>query len=126
MGSVILKVFVGAIVYLLVGVLYFYVHDIGVVYYKSHVGFTDRGVAIGGTAELIFYFFILTNFIVFFVPKVLLKLLVMAVMLSIVLFYFLPDNPVRAFAYGGLTTSMSVLALVLRLTIDRWLSRSFV
>lgn len=121
-----MKVFVGAIVYLLVGVLYFYVHDIGVVYYKSHVGFTDRGVAIGGTAELIFYFFILTNFIVFFVPKVLLKLLVMAVMLSIVLFYFLPDNPVRAFAYGGLTTSMSVLALVLRLTIDRWLSRSFV
>ncbi|MCO8309920.1 hypothetical protein [Pseudomonas mandelii] len=126
MGSVILKVFVGFVIYLLVGVLYFYVHDIGVVYYKSHVGFTDRGAAIGGTAELTFYFFILANFIVFFVPKVLLKLLVIAVMLSVVLFYFLPDNPVRAFAYGGLTTSMSLLALVLRLIIERWRSKSFV
>ncbi|WP_238541195.1 hypothetical protein [Pseudomonas sp. GM18] len=121
-----MKVLVGAVIYLLVGVLYFYVHDIGVVYYKSHVGFTDRGVAIGGTAELTFYFFILINFIVFFIPKVLLKLLVIAGMLGVVLFYFLPDNPVRAFAYGGLTTSMSVLALVLRLKIERWRSRSFV
>jgi hypothetical protein len=124
MGSVILKVIVGAVIYLLVGVLYFYVHDIGVVYYKSHVGFTDRGAAIGGTAELTFYFFIFANLIVFFMPKVMLKLLVIAVMLSVVLFYFLPDNPVRAFAYGGLTTSMSVLAFVLRLTINRWLSRN--
>lgn len=119
MGSVILKGFVGAVIYLLVGVLYFYVHDIGVVYYKSHMGLTDRGAAIGGAAELTFYFFTLANFIVFFVPKVLLKLLVIAVMLSVVLFYFLPDNPVRAFAYGGLTTSMSLLALVFRLIIEK-------
>lgn len=47
-------------------------------------------------------------------------------MLSVVLFYFLPDNPVRAFAYGGLTTSMSFLAFVLRLNFERWHSRSFI
>lgn len=39
----IVKVIIGAAIYLLVGFLYFYVHDVGVVYYKLHVGFTDRG-----------------------------------------------------------------------------------
>ncbi|WP_242489533.1 hypothetical protein [Pseudomonas sp. TH06] len=122
----IVKVIIGAAIYLLVGFLYFYVHDVGVVYYKLHVGFTDRGAAIGGVAELVFYFFIFVNFIIFFIPRVLFKLLGIAVMLSVVLFYFLPDNPVRAFAYGGLTTSMSFLAFVLRLNFERWHSRSFI
>ncbi|AMS15258.1 hypothetical protein PUP66_00375 [Pseudomonas chlororaphis] len=120
-----LKIFAGAVVYFLVGVLYFFVHDFGVAYYKENMGgFTDRGAAIGGTAELTFYFFIFVNFVVFFVPKIYLKILLLVLMLGVVLFYFLPDNPVRAIAYGGLTASMSGLALVARLVVERWGGRN--
>ncbi|WLG84804.1 hypothetical protein PSH97_27655 [Pseudomonas cucumis] len=124
METMIVKVLSGVVVYLLVGVLYFFVHDFGVDFYKEHMGgFTDRGAAIGGTAELTFYFFIFMNFIVFFMPRLSLKILFIVLMLGVVLFYFLPDNPVRAIAYAGLTVCMSILALVARLIVDRWFAR---
>lgn len=51
-----LKIFVGWVVYLLVGVFYFAVHDYGVDFYKTHMGgFTARGVGVGITAELTFF-----------------------------------------------------------------------
>ena len=120
----ILKIVVGLIIYLLVGVLYFFVHDYGVDFYKTHMGgFTARGVGIGVTAELTFYFFIFINLIVFLVPKLAIKLVLLGAMVGIVLLYFLPENPVRAMAYSGLTSSMSLLALVSRLMADRLISR---
>ena len=55
-----LRCLAGLTIYLLVDVLYFFVHDYGVACYKLHMGgFTARGAAIGITAELTFYFFIL-------------------------------------------------------------------
>jgi len=116
----ILRVTLGLIIYLLVIALYFIVHDYGVVFYKTHMGgFTARGVAIGGTAELTFYFFIFVNIVVFVMPMLVAKIVPIVLMVAIVLFYFLPENPVRAMAYSGLTFSMSILALVTRLIVDR-------
>ncbi|MCD5989322.1 hypothetical protein KDX30_15600 [Pseudomonas sp. CDFA 553] len=120
-----LKIFVGWVVYLLVGVLYFAVHDYGVDFYKTHMGgFTARGVGVGITAELTFYFFILTNFVIFWIPKILVKLLVIGLMVGTVLLYFLPENPVRAIAYGVITGTMSMVAIVARLMAERLISRA--
>ncbi|WP_024652732.1 hypothetical protein [Pseudomonas syringae] len=121
----IFKIIAGLIAYLLVVVLYFFVHDYGVDFYKTHMGgFTARGVGVGITAELTFYFFIFVNFIVFWIPRILFKLFVIGLMVGVVLLYFLPENPVRAMAYGALTGSMSIVAIVARLMAERLISRS--
>lgn len=119
-----LKNLAGLFIYLLVGVLYFFVHDFGVAFYKLHMGgFTARGVSIGIAAELTFYFFILINLVVFALPKLASKIVVIVFMVAVILFYFLPENPVRAMAYSGLTSSMSLLALVGHSLVDRVISR---
>lgn len=119
-----LKILAGLVIYLLVGVLYFFVHDYGVAVYKLHMdGFTARGASIGITAELAFYFFILVNTVVFVLPKLAAKIVAIVFMVAVILFYFLPGNPVRAIAYSGLTSSMSLLALVARSIVDRLISR---
>lgn len=119
-----LKILAGLVIYLLVGVIYFFVHDYGVAFYKLHMGgFTARGASIGITAELAFYFFILVNMVVFVLPKLSAKIVVIVFMVAVVLFYFLPENPVRAMAYSGLTSSMSLLALVARSIVYRLISR---
>ena len=121
-----LKIIAGLVVYLLVGVLYFFVHDYGVAFYKLHSGgFTARGASIGITAELTFYFFILMNMVVFVLPKLAAKIIAIVFMVAVILFYFLPENPVRAMAYSGLTSSMSLLALVARSVVDRLISRRY-
>ncbi|PCR98144.1 hypothetical protein CP336_00550 [Pseudomonas fluorescens] len=118
------KVIVGLPVYLLVGALYFFVHDFGVVFYKAHMGgFTDRGVGTGITAELTFYFFIVVNAAVFFMPWHSIKLGLIAVMVGVIMLYFLPDNPVRAMAYSALTSVMSLLALSVRWMVEQQISR---
>jgi hypothetical protein len=119
-----LKILAGLVIYLLVGVIYFFVHDFGVAFYKLHMGeFTARGASIGITAELTFYFFILMNMVVFVLPKLAAKIAAIIFMVAVILFYFLPENPVRAMAYSGLTSSMSLLALVGRSIVDRLISR---
>jgi hypothetical protein len=118
------RAFMGVGVYLLVGGFYFLLHDYGVAFYKLHMGgFTARGASIGITAELTFYFFILVNMVVFVLPKLAAKIVAIVFMVAVVLFYFLPENPVRAMAYSGLTSSMSLLALVARSIVDRLISR---
>jgi len=118
------KVIAGLSVYLLVGALYVFAHDFAVVFYKAHMGgFTDRGVGIGITAELTFYFFIVVNAAVFFIPGLSAKLVSIALMVSVILLYFLPDNPVRAMAYSALTSVMSLLALSVRWMVERQISR---
>lgn len=67
MDAMNLKALLGLIVYVLVGIIYFFVHDYSVALYKSYVGgFASSGVAVGGTAELMFYLFIFVNSIVFY------------------------------------------------------------
>ncbi|WP_426203330.1 hypothetical protein [Pseudomonas sp. TWP3-1] len=118
------KVIGGLIVYLLVGALYVFVHDFGVGFYKAHMGdFMDRGVGIGITAELTFYFFIVVNAAVFFIPGFLAKLVSIALMVGVIMLYFMPDNPVRAMAYSALTSGMSLLALSVRWMVERQISR---
>jgi hypothetical protein len=118
------KVIAGLSVYLLVGALYVVVHDFAVVFYKAHMGgFTDRGVGIGVTAELTFYFFIVVNAAVFFIPGLSAKLVSIALMVSVILLYFLPDNPVRAMAYSALTSVMSLFALSVRWMVEQQISR---
>lgn len=110
----------GLIIYVLIGVIYFFVHDYSVALYKAYVGgFTSSGVAVGGTAELMFYLFIFVNSIVFFIPRIIRKCVLLVLMVALVMVYFLPEHPIRALAYSGLTFSMSVLALVIRLWVDR-------
>jgi cytochrome b subunit of formate dehydrogenase len=78
-----------------------------------------------------FGFFIFINVVVFVLPRMALKFATIVLMVAIVLFYFLPENPVRAMAYSMLTGGMSVIALftrslVHRLIVRRWLRASAV
>ena len=114
------RFFLGLVVYIVVGVLYFFVHDYGVALYKTYAGgFTARGVSIGGTAELMFYLFIFVNGVVFFMPTLFSKFVPLVLMVALVLIYFLPEHPIRAMAYSGLMFSMGVLAIVMRSWAER-------
>ena len=44
--------------------------------------------------------------------------------MGIVLLYFLPENPVRAIAYGVITGTMSMVAIVARLMAERLISQA--
>jgi hypothetical protein len=113
-----LSFFLGLVIYLLVFVLFFFMHDYSVRLYEAYVGFTSRGVSIGGSAELMFYLFVFVNGFVFFMPTLVSKFVLLVFMVALVLFYFLPEHPIRGMAYSTWTFSMSVLALVIRSWIE--------
>jgi len=114
----------GLIAHLIVCVLYVPLHNYGVdVYISMFGGLTSRGVGIGMTNELMFYFFVLVNCIVFFVPRVKYKLGVVLLMAALILFYFLPRYPVRAMAYSVFGAFLSVAAIGVRIKLEQVFAR---
>lgn len=114
----------GLIAHLIVCALYVPLHNYGVdVYISMFGGLTSRGVGIGMTNELMFYFFVLVNGIVFFVPGVKYKLGVVFLMAALILFYFLPRYPVRAMAYSVLGVFLSVAAIGVRIKLEHLFGR---
>ena len=52
-------------------------------------------------------------------PTLFSKFVPLMLMVALVLFYFLPEHPIRAMAYSGLPFSMGVLAIAMRSWADR-------
>ena len=105
---------IGLVPHLIVCVIYVPLHNYGVdLYIDMYGGLTSRGVGIGMTPDLMVQYFVLMNAITFFIFNIKLKLVFVAFMLALILFYFLPHYPVRAMAYtlmGGILTFSAIFA----------------
>lgn len=110
--------------YVAIGVSYVPLHDMLVDIYLSLYGeLTSRGVNIGMTNVLMFQLFVLVSLIVFVTRNIKLKFVIVLLMTSLIIFYFLPRHPVRAMAYSAQGGFLSIAAIVLREAVDRWLAR---
>lgn len=124
MGSVTIRFLAGISIYASLLIFSVYVHDYGVGRYQAYMcGFTARGVGIGMATHSARYLFLLTNIFVFIIPNLYGKLTVITAAVIFMLWYFLPEHPVRAIAYSGFTGCMSIFALVVRAGIERLFSR---
>lgn len=103
----------GLIAHLTACVLYVALNYYCVTLYKHLAGgLTSRDVAIGIAMYLIFYFFIFMNALIAFIPKVKIKLIFVFLMMGLILFYLLPQHPVRAMFYSMFTGSLTVIAVI--------------
>lgn len=106
-------------------VLYIVINGYAVPIYKALAGdLTSRGVAIGMAMYLIFYFFVFLNTVLIFIRGLAIKCGVVVFMMLSILFYLLPQYPVRAIAYcalaGGLTLFAILLTHGLHWMLSRW------
>ncbi|WP_426233626.1 hypothetical protein [Pseudomonas sp. TWP3-2] len=115
---------IGLAVHALACVLYIVLNNFAVPVYKQLVGgLTSRGVAIGMGMYLIFYFFVFLNLVLVFINRLAIKFGVAIFMMLAILFYMLPQYPVRGMAYcalaGGLTMAAIVLSHLLNAALVR-------
>lgn len=116
---------VGLLPHLIVCALYVPLHNYGVdVYIDLYGGLTSRGIGIGMTSELMVQYFVVMNAVVFFTPKFKFKLISIFLMLTIILYYFLPHYPVRAMAYTMMGSSLTLAAIFISQLFDRLFFRT--
>lgn len=105
---------ISLIVHALACVLYIVLNNFAVPIYKQLVGgLTSRGVAIGMGMYLVFYFFVFLNVALVLINRLAIKFGVAVFMMLAILFYLLPQYPVRAMAYCALAGGLTMLAIVL-------------
>lgn len=114
----------GLIAHFTVCALYIPVHNFGVdIYISMFGGLTSRGVGIGMVNEAMFYFFVLINGVIFCLPSMKCKLAVVVLMGALIVVYFMPRYPVRAMAYSLLGVFFTLVAMDIRMHLERWLLR---
>lgn len=107
------RIAVGLFVHFCACVAYVVLNYYGVSLYKYLFGgLTSRGASIGIAMYMVFYLFIAVNLFVSLVPKAAVKWGALMIMVALILIYLLPDYPVRAFAYGVLSGSLTALAIL--------------
>lgn len=116
---------IGLAVHALVCVIYIVMNGYAVPAYKQLVGgLTSRGVAIGMAMYLIFYFFVSLNLVLVFIQRQAIQFGLVILMMLAILFYLLPQYPIRGLAYCALTGGLTVCAILLTNAIDtaytRW------
>lgn len=116
---------IGLVVHGMACVLYIVMNGYAVPVYKAYaVGLTSRGVAIGMGMYFIFYFFVFLNFVLVFIHRLAIKFGVAIFMMLSILFYMLPQYPVRGMAYctlaGGLTVSAILVTRSVGAAFTRW------
>lgn len=119
------KRLIGLVVHAMACVLYIVMNGYAVPVYKQFVGgLTSRGVAMGMGMYLVFYFFVFLNVVLVFINRLAIKFGVAIFMMLSILFYMLPQYPVRGMAYcalaGGLTVSAILLTRVIDAAFTRW------
>jgi len=105
-------------------VAYAFLNDAVVVAYKAfNGGFTTRGVGIGIAHYMFIYIFFGVNLVVALIPNLWLKLGILALMVSFILYTMVPDNPLRALFYtvaqGGVTLLAILVTQVIELRLER-------
>ncbi|WP_213937807.1 hypothetical protein [Pseudomonas sp. dw_612] len=116
---------IGLMVHSLACVLYIVLNGYAVPVYKQLAGgLTSRGVVIGMAMYLIFYFFVFLNFVLVFVHRLAIQFGIAIFMMASILFYMLPQYPVRGMAYcalaGGLTVSAILVTRAVTTALTRW------
>lgn len=112
----------GVGVHLLFCVIYIFLHDCLVdIYVSFYGGFTSRGIAIAMTSGLMFYLFAFMNFVVFCISGFKWKLVAIFLLMITIFFYFYPRYPVRAIVYSLLEGGLIMLAVFLRIWLEKWL-----
>lgn len=115
---------IGLAVHALACVVYIVMNGYAVPAYKQLVGgLTSRGVAIGMAMYLIFYFFVSLNLILVFIQRQAIQFGLVIFMMLAILFYLLPQYPIRGLAYCALTGGLTVGAILLSNAIDNAYSR---
>jgi hypothetical protein len=115
---------IGLAVHALACVIYILMNGYAVAAYKQLVGgLTSRGVAIGMVMYLIFYFFVAVNLILVFMRRQALQFGLVIFMMLAILFYMLPQYPVRGLAYCALTGGLTIAAILLTGAIDKAYAR---
>jgi hypothetical protein len=115
---------IGLAVHALACVIYILMNGYAVAAYKQLVGgLTSRGVAIGMAMYLIFYFFVAANLILVFIRRQALQFGLVIFMMLAILFYLLPQYPVRGLAYCALTGGLTIAAILLTGAIDKAYAR---
>lgn len=111
---------VGLIPHLIVCAMYVPLHNYGVdVYIDIYGGLTSRGIGIGMTPDLMVQYFVLMNGITFLISRLKFKLIFVSLMLTLILYYFLPHYPVRAMAYTLMGGSLTFTAIFFGQLLDR-------
>ncbi|MDT3310357.1 hypothetical protein QZR14_03210 [Pseudomonas sp. rhizo66] len=116
---------IGLAVHSLACVIYIVMNGYAVPAYKQLVGgLTSHGVAIGMAMYLIFYFFVFMNLILVFIQRQAIQFGLVVLMMLTILFYLLPQYPIRGLAYcaltGGLTVCAILLTNVIHTAYTRW------
>lgn len=114
------RMVIGFLVHFLAGALYIVMNNYAVPIYKELVGgLTSRGVAIGMGMYVIFYFFVFCNFIIVFVNRMSVKVGIAVFMVLAILYYMLPQYPVRGMAYGALSGGLTFFAIAMSSVLVR-------
>lgn len=105
---------IGLAVHSLACAIYIVMNGYAVPAYKQLVGgLTSRGVAIGMAMYLIFYFFVSLNLVLVFIQRQAIQFRLVVLMMLAILFYLLPQYPIRGLAYSALTGGLTVCAILL-------------
>ncbi|CAI8964094.1 MULTISPECIES: hypothetical protein [Pseudomonas] len=98
--------------------LFLLLNDIGVDYYKQvYGGFTARGVASGAIVWLVFDVMVIFSLVIAHVPQLKHKLMLNAALVALIIYWLMPDHPVRTMFFSPLAGGLTLLAIL----ITHWL-----
>lgn len=108
------------LIYGLACFLFLLLNDYGVTLYKQRYGgFTARGVVSGSIVWLVFYTLIVFSTVIALLPRWKIKVLLNAAMVALILYWLLPEHPVRAGFFSCLAGGVTLLAIGLEQVFAR-------
>lgn len=103
-------------------VLFVLLNDYAVSYYKQNFGgFTARGVAAGMVAWGAWYLLMIFSIPVAMIMRLRVRLLLTLAQSALILYWLMPEHPVRALFYASLNGSLTLMAVLLSEGIGRHL-----
>ncbi|WP_095162530.1 hypothetical protein [Pseudomonas sp. Irchel 3F5] len=94
--------------------LFLVLNDIGVHYYKQiYGGFTARGVASGAIVWLVFDVMVIFSLVIAFVPRLKHKLMLNTALVALIIYWLMPDHPVRTMFFSPLAGGLTFLAIMI-------------
>ncbi|WP_122448971.1 hypothetical protein [Pseudomonas viridiflava] len=95
-------------------------------YISTYGSLTSRGVNIRLTSKFLYEFFLVFNALLALIPNLRTKLVLWAVWVALVLFWMLPDHPLRALLYGIGQGSFTLVAILLTAGLNTLYTRKFI
>ncbi|VVM58448.1 hypothetical protein PS619_01161 [Pseudomonas fluorescens] len=92
-------------------------------YISTYGSLTSRGVNIRLTSKFLYEFFLVFNWLLAMILVLRVKLVLWAIWVALVLFWMLPDHPLRALLYGIGQGAFTLAAILLSHGLDAWYKR---